>query len=264
MASDADAGVLEGTRQTLERITAEVYEKNMRELRNIGMGSFGSATLVEMVDSREQFVAKKISLEHMGEEEKVKALNEASLLRSLHHLHITEYFGSFVRGNTLHILMEYCSGGSLQQVMARRERADERFDEEEIFDWFLQIATALAFVHAQKILHRDIKTSNVFLTKRNMVKLGDFGIARQMDDTSDFAQTTVGTPYYLSPEVIEGKVRQRACARERGTREIRSESKGRELRPEASKVWRGRARERGRDCVCASPSCFPCAAARHA
>eukprot|EP00966_Prymnesium_polylepis_P169303 3914770-Prymnesium_polylepis.1 len=109
--------------------SAEVYEKNMRELRNIGMCSFGSATLVEMVDSREQFVAKKISLEHMGEEEKVKALNEASLLRSLHHLHITEYFGSFVRGNTLHILMEYCSGGSLQQVMARRERADERFDE---------------------------------------------------------------------------------------------------------------------------------------
>eukprot|EP00966_Prymnesium_polylepis_P040660 943550-Prymnesium_polylepis.2 len=90
-----------------------------------------------------------------------------------------------------------------------------------------------------------------------MVKLGDFGIVRQMDDTSDFAQTTVGTPYYLSPEVIEGKVRQRVCARERGTREIRSESKGRELRPEASKVWRERARKRDRDCVCASRSCFP-------
>ena len=54
-------------------------------------------------------------------------------------------------GTTLHIMMEYCSGGSLQQVMARRERSDERFDEEEIFDWFLQIAMALTFVHQQKV-----------------------------------------------------------------------------------------------------------------
>ena len=64
---------------------------------------------------------------------------------------------------------------------------------------------ALEFVHAKRVLHRDIKTSNVFLTNRNLVKLGDFGIARQMDDTSDFAQTCVGTPYYLSPELIEGR-----------------------------------------------------------
>ena len=64
---------------------------------------------------------------------------------------------------------------------------------------------ALEFVHAKRVLHRDIKTSNVFLTNRNLVKLGDFGIARQMDDTSDFAKTCVGTPYYLSPELIEGR-----------------------------------------------------------
>ena len=178
----------------------------MRELRAIGSGSFGSAVLVEMVVSRERFVAKKIPLEHLTEEDKAKALSEAALLRSLRHDNITEYFGSFVSANTLHILMEYCSGGSLQQVMARRERNGETFDDEEVFDWFLQIAKALEHVHAQKILHRDIKTSNVFLTKRNLVKLGDFGIARQMDETSDFAQTCVGTPYYLSPEVIEVRV----------------------------------------------------------
>ena len=90
--------------------------------------------------------------------------------------------------NTLHILMEFCEGGSLQQVLSRRERNEESFDEEEVFDWFIQIAKALMHVHESKILHRDLKTSNVFLTKRNIVKLGDFGIARQMDDTSDFAQ----------------------------------------------------------------------------
>ena len=64
------------------------------------------------------------------------------------------------------------------QVLARRERNEEIFDEEEVFDWLIQIARALMHVHASKILHRDLKTSNVFLTKRNIVKLGDFGIAR--------------------------------------------------------------------------------------
>ena len=200
------------SREELEQIDELMYTTQMRELRAIGSGSFGSAVLVEMVVSRERFVAKKIPLEHLTEEDKAKALSEAALLRSLRHDNITEYFGSFVSANTLHILMEYCSGGSLQQVMARRERNGETFDDEEVFDWFLQIAKALEHVHAQKILHRDIKTSNVFLTKRNLVKLGDFGIARQMDETSDFAQTCVGTPYYLSPEVIEG-ARRRAIRR---------------------------------------------------
>jgi NIMA (never in mitosis gene a)-related kinase len=216
-------------------ITAEDYHRDVREIKTIGSGSFGSALLIEYAN--DQFVAKKITLEHLLEEEKHKALNEASLLRALHHPHITEcvppyfisesscrssscpstarhhragtslcrYFGSFVSSNVLFIIMEYCGGGSLQQAMSRRERANETFDEEEVFDWFLQIGQALEFVHARKILHRDIKTSNVFLTKRNMVKLGDFGIARQMDDTTDFAKTVVGTPYYLSPEVIEGR-----------------------------------------------------------
>ena len=136
------------SREELEQIDELMYTTQMRELRAIGSGSFGSAVLVEMVVSRERFVAKKIPLEHLTEEDKAKALSEAALLRSLRHDNITEYFGSFVSANTLHILMEYCSGGSLQQVMARRERNGETFDDEEVFDWFLQIAKALEHVHA--------------------------------------------------------------------------------------------------------------------
>ena len=120
-------------------------------------GSFGSATLVEVVDTRERFVAKKISMEHMGEDEKTKALNEAALLRSLHHPHITEYFGSFIVGNTLHIIMEYCSGGSLQQVMARRERADERFDEVRAVDSHSRPARALARTVTARVAAPDAR-----------------------------------------------------------------------------------------------------------
>lgn len=120
-------------------ITADRYQDDIFEVKNIGSGSFGCAILVEARSSGERFVAKKITFEHLTPEEQVKAQNEAALLKSFTHVNITEYLGSFVIGNVLHIIMEYCSGGSLQQAMARRERANETFDEEEVFDWFLQV-----------------------------------------------------------------------------------------------------------------------------
>ena len=63
----------------------------------------------------------------------------------------------------------------------------------------------LEYIHGRKVLHRDIKVSNIFLTGNNTVKLGDFGISKVLDATYDQAQTVVGTPYYMSPEVCENK-----------------------------------------------------------
>jgi NIMA (never in mitosis gene a)-related kinase 1/4/5 len=64
---------------------------------------------------------------------------------------------------------------------------------------------ALKHVHDRKVLHRDLKCQNIFLTKSNLIKLGDFGIARVLSSTRENAKTMVGTPYYLSPEIINGR-----------------------------------------------------------
>ncbi len=72
-------------------------------------------------------------------------------------------------------------------------------------DWFTQMALALKHCHDRKLLHRDLKSQNVFLTSKNYVKLGDFGIAKVLEHTSDKANTVVGTPYYLSPEIVQGQ-----------------------------------------------------------
>jgi len=74
--------------------------------------------------------------------------------------------------------------------------------EEQILNWFTQIILALKHIHDRRILHRDLKCGNIFLTKSGMAKIGDFGIARVLDKTQDMAATIVGTPYYLSPEII--------------------------------------------------------------
>ena len=106
--------------------------------------------------------------------------------------------------------MDYADGGDLAKKISdlqtrnkgKPEAARDYFSEEQILHWFTQICLALKHCHDRKIMHRDIKALNVFLTSNDIVKLGDFGIARVMEKTTDMAQTVVGTPYYISPEIV--------------------------------------------------------------
>jgi NIMA (never in mitosis gene a)-related kinase len=99
--------------------------------------------------------------------------------------------------------MDFADGGDLQgKIKGNRGKF---FTESQILDWFTQICLGLKHVHDRKILHRDIKAQNVFLTSTNRCLLGDFGIAKILAHTKGFTKTMVGTPYYLSPEIIERK-----------------------------------------------------------
>jgi len=95
--------------------------------------------------------------------------------------------------------------GDLGYHIKRKKKQNEFFPEPVILNWFLQICFALDYVHQQKILHRDIKTTNIFVTSSGAVKLGDFGISKLLENTEDAAMTVVGTPYYMSPEVCQSK-----------------------------------------------------------
>ncbi|XP_036241340.1 serine/threonine-protein kinase Nek5 isoform X2 [Molothrus ater] len=100
--------------------------------------------------------------------------------------------------------MEYCDGGDLMKRINMQHGV--LFDEDQILSWFVQISLGLKHIHDKKILHRDVKAQNVFLSNNGKVaKLGDFGIARQLNSTTEFAHTCVGTPYYLSPEICENR-----------------------------------------------------------
>lgn len=99
--------------------------------------------------------------------------------------------------------MEYADGGTLAQIIAERS-PNNFFTEEKILKIFEQITSAINYMHSQNILHRDLKTANVFLNNRGTVKIGDFGISKIIN-TDIHAQTVLGTPYYFSPEMCEGK-----------------------------------------------------------
>ena len=99
--------------------------------------------------------------------------------------------------------MDYADGGDLYKLIKNQKGV--HFTEEQILDWFVQISLALKHIHDRKILHRDIKTQNIFLTSRKLIKLGDFGISKVLRGTMECARTAIGTPYYLSPEICENK-----------------------------------------------------------
>lgn len=99
--------------------------------------------------------------------------------------------------------MDYCGGGDLHTIITKRKGI--LFPEDRVLDWFVQLCLAVKYIHDRKILHRDIKSQNIFLTDDGKVRLGDFGIAKVLNSTSDLARTCIGTPYYLSPEMCENK-----------------------------------------------------------
>ncbi|XP_057209154.1 serine/threonine-protein kinase Nek1 isoform X2 [Triplophysa rosa] len=177
----------------------EKYER----LKKIGEGSFGKAILVKSREDGRQYVIKEIGISRMSNKERQESRKEVAVLANMSHPNIVQYKESFEESGCLYIVMDYCEGGDLFKKINNQKGI--LFPEEQILDWFVQICLALKHVHDRKILHRDIKSQNIFLTKDGTVQLGDFGIARVLNSTVELARTCIGTPYYLSPEICENK-----------------------------------------------------------
>uniref|UniRef100_A0A3P9AY78 non-specific serine/threonine protein kinase n=1 Tax=Maylandia zebra TaxID=106582 RepID=A0A3P9AY78_9CICH len=172
------------------------YEK----VKKIGEGSFGKAILVKSKDRGHQYVIKEIGISGMSSKERQESRKEVAVLANMSvHPNIVQYKESFEEGGCLYIVMDYCEGGDLFKKINSQKGV--LFSEAQILDWFVQICLALKHVHDRKILHRDIKSQNIFLTK----EFGEFGIARVLNSTVELARTCIGTPYYLSPEICENK-----------------------------------------------------------
>ncbi|XP_044222543.1 serine/threonine-protein kinase Nek5-like isoform X2 [Thunnus albacares] len=179
---------------------------NYEVIRQIGEGAFGKAFLVRDKGGGgdRQCVVKQINLREMSAREKEASMKEVTLMSKMKHPNIVAFIWSFQESGSLHIVMEYCDGGDLMKKINMQKGV--AFTEEQIVDWFIQICLGLKHIHDRKILHRDIKAQNIFLTNGGMkAKLGDFGIARMLNNTMELARTCVGTPYYLSPEICESR-----------------------------------------------------------
>ncbi|XP_033127136.1 serine/threonine-protein kinase Nek1-like [Anneissia japonica] len=171
--------------------------------KKIGEGSFGKALLVQSKTDGKEYVIKEISISKMKRKEREESKKEVAVLKQMKHPNIVSYQESFEEVGNLYIVMDYCDGGDLYKAI--NSQRGILFTEDKVLDWFVQICLALKHVHDRKILHRDLKSQNIFLTRKGIIKLGDFGIARVLNSTMELARTCIGTPYYLSPEICENR-----------------------------------------------------------
>lgn len=170
-------------------------------LRPVGKGSYGEVSLAKHRRDGKKFVIKKLNLKNATAREREAAEQEAQLLSRLKHPNIVAYRESWEgKDGLLYIVMDFCEGGDLYHKL--KEQSGTFLEETQLVEWFVQITMALQYLHKENIMHRDLKTQNIFLTRSAIIKVGDLGIARVLENQQDMASTLIGTPYYMSPELF--------------------------------------------------------------
>lgn len=193
---------------------------DLKPVRALGRGRFGDVHLVRDAATDQLYALKTVA--------KSKQLrNEAEVLKKLRHTNIVAFVDAWEDHASDHVLMlmEYADRGDLARLLQTRWEELQptlMLPEAEVMQWFVQIARGLAHIHSLSVLHRDLKPENIFVSSPHaaaaaadgsgsgppvappILKIGDFGIARDMGTSGELASTCVGSPCYLSPELIGG------------------------------------------------------------
>lgn len=140
--------------------------------------SYGEVFKVRRHSDGMEMVLKEVSMVGICEQEEREILNETSCMMQLSHPHIISYFGSFLERGSLHIVMEFASGGDLQCLIRRHAQAGTFVIEERLWKFLIQLTQGLQHAHSRRILHRDVKASNVFIDANDNIKIGDLGLGK--------------------------------------------------------------------------------------
>ena len=180
----------------------EIHIKKYRKIRLLGKGGF--ARCYELLDEETQQsfagkIIKKSSL--IKSRTKQKLISEIKIHKSLNHENIVKFERYFEDEENVYIIMELCYNNTLHELLKRRKKLTEL--ETQYYVYYL--IKALQYIHSLKIIHRDLKLANLFLTENMQMKLGDFGLAALLRFDGERKRSLCGTPNYMAPEILEGK-----------------------------------------------------------
>ena len=168
----------------------------------LGKGGFAKCYEMKRVDNGKIFAAKIFDKKGLSNgRSKKKLINEIKIHKKLNNQNIVGFEKFFEDKDNVYILLELCSNQTLNELVKRRKRLGEL----EVQCYSLQIIRALKYIHNHRIIHRDLKLGNLFLTSKLELKLGDFGLAAKLEYDGQRRKTVCGTPNYVAPEILEKK-----------------------------------------------------------
>ncbi|GFR52998.1 hypothetical protein Agub_g15690, partial [Astrephomene gubernaculifera] len=176
--------------------------------RLLGRGKYSQVYLAREIQTGQLVAIKRVEIfDMMDQASRQACVKEVKILQNVEHPNIVKCFRSFLSeaDNELVIVLEWAEAGDLGQLIKQRAEAGQLFAAEQVWRQFQQVCNALKHMHDRRMMHRDLKPSNIFVTASGDLKLGDLGLSRYFSSRTLQAQTTVGTPYYMSPEVVRGQ-----------------------------------------------------------
>ena len=171
----------------------------------IGKGSFAKVYRVINKNNKQIYAIKKLKLDEINKFGPKYLINEIKFLASHNCKNIINYHTVFLDTSSIYIVMQYASKGDLYQIIKKHKINNTKLTEKEILHYFTEICFGLQYLHKNNIIHRDIKSSNIFIDNNNSIKIGDFGIIKIMQNYMMYANTLIGTPLYMSPEIYKNE-----------------------------------------------------------
>ena len=179
----------------------EILKSNNNDYQ-IGSGAFSKVYLGKHKPTNELYAIKKISLNELNSKtDSIEIINrEIELHSKLYHKNITHLVATYQNEENIYIILEYLNKGDLYKLIKKKKNNDE----ETCFKYFIQILSAVLFLHENNLIHRDIKPENIMVSETGYIKMIDFGTVKETNTSDGTTHTSIGTPHYMAPEVIRG------------------------------------------------------------
>ena len=188
--------------EKIPKNTDEFKIKKYKKVRILGRGGFALCYEVMDIDTNHSSAVKIIPKRKLIKSRaKQKLINEIKIHKSIQHEHIVNFEHYFEDANNVYILIELCHNQTLHELLRRRKNLTEL----EVQYYIFQLVKCLQYLHGLKIIHRDLKLANLFISENMQLKLGDFGLATRIDFEGERKRTLCGTPNYTAPEILDGK-----------------------------------------------------------
>ena len=188
--------------ETLRKPNGDILHKKYSKGRFLGKGGFARVYEFTDLDTKSVIAGKIIEKNSLTKSRaRQKLMSEIKIHKSLNHPNIVKFEHFFEDTENVYILLELCTNQTLTELMRRRKRLTEL----EAQCYINQVISALRYLHSHRVIHRDIKLGNLFLSDKMEIKMGDLGLATKLEYEGERKRTICGTPNYIAPEILDGK-----------------------------------------------------------